>query len=115
MWPQRVFGGIVFLAWGKAMFQFLHKLTKLPKQPNASSRRAQLRCEAMEERAAPSAGSLDTSFGDGGKVLLYDNVNSLVGGMDNRAASLQSDGSMFVVGSMATMSDGAQMSVQHFT
>ena len=97
------------------MFQFLHKLTKLPKQPNASSRRAQLRCEAMEERAAPSAGSLDTSFGDGGKVLLYDNVNSLVGGMDNRAASLQSDGSTYVVGSTATMSDGAQMAVQHFT
>jgi uncharacterized delta-60 repeat protein len=69
----------------------------------------------MEERAAPSAGGLDTSFGDGGKVLLYDNVNSLVGGMDNRAASLQSDGSMFVVGSITSVSDGMQMAVQHYT
>src|SRR5260370_34787836 len=88
---------------GVLMFQFWQHFSNLSRRPRrpASAPRTRLNCEAMEERAVPSAGSLDASFGSGGNVLWYDNVIAPTrSGMIERAASLQGDGCTFVVGSI---------------
>src|SRR5262249_46282942 len=81
----------------------------------APASRTWLRCEAMEERAVPGAGSLDPNFGVGGKVILYDNVTSLSGGMIDRTATMMPDGSMYVVGSAVSFDNGIEMGIEHYT
>src|SRR5260370_13055036 len=101
---------------GVLMFQFWQHFSNLSRRPRrpASAPRTRLNCEAMEERAVPSAGSLDASFGSGGKVLLYDNVIAPTGsGMIDGAASLQSDGPMFFVWSLPSPTHRLQLSPHH--
>ncbi|MFL5341788.1 MAG: FG-GAP-like repeat-containing protein [Gemmataceae bacterium] len=95
------------------MFQFWRRPSNRPARPEPT-RRAPLRLETMEERSVPSAGSLDQSFGASGQLVIGDAVNATDGGTINRAAAFMPDGSMYVVGTVATFNNGYEFSVEHY-